>query len=279
MAVPAPGALARFQDGFTSALLAPGAAVATEIAALAAQPAFAVYRNTVMKGCIDALQANYPAVARLVGEEWFRAAAVIYVHEAPPAVPMLLDYGAAFADFLARFEPAAELPYLPGVARLDRLWTEAHGAPTEDVLDPAAVAGLAPEVLAATVLRPRAATRWAWFADAPVYTIWSRNRATGAPDAEIQWQGEGALLVRPRDAVEWLPLDAAGCAFLDVCAAGGTLAAAAEAALAVQGDTDLARLMSTLLAAGAFSRMSRIDQCTIVYATPQRSCMNDSSIR
>ena len=33
------------------------------------QPAFAVYRNTVMKACIDALQANYPAVTRLVSEE------------------------------------------------------------------------------------------------------------------------------------------------------------------------------------------------------------------
>ena len=85
--------------------------------------------------------------------------------------------------------------------------------------------------------------------------------------------------MRPRDAVAWMLLDAAGCAFLDACAAGSTLAAAAEAALAVQGGADLAGLMSTLLAAGAFSRMSRIDQCTIVYATPQRSCMNDSSIR
>ena len=29
--------------------------------------AFAVYRNTVLKGCIDALQANYPTVGQLVG--------------------------------------------------------------------------------------------------------------------------------------------------------------------------------------------------------------------
>jgi hypothetical protein len=217
-----------------------------------------------MKGCIDALQANYPAVARLVGEEWFRAAAAIHVRETLPSAPMLLDYGAGFAKFLARFEPAAKLPYLPGVARLDRLWTEVHGAPNEDVLDPAAVAGLAPDALAATVLHPHAATRWAWFADAPVYTIWSRNRAAGTADGDLDWRAEGALLVRPRDAVQWMALDAAGCAFLDACAAGGTLAAAAQAALAAQGDADLARLMSTLLAAGAFNGMSRTDQpaCT-----------------
>jgi len=264
LAVPVTGALARFQDDFASALLAPGAALAPEIAALATQPAFAVYRNTVMKGCIDALQANYPAVARLVGEEWFRAAAAIHVRDALPSAPMLLDYGAGFAEFLARFEPAAEMPYLPGVARLDRLWSEAHGAPTEGALDPAVVAGLAPEALATTVLRPHAATRWAWFEEAPIYTIWSRNRATGAAAADLDWRAEGALLVRPGDAVTWMALDAAGCAFIEACAGGGTLAAAAHAALEAQGDADLSRLMSILLAAGAFSAMSRIDHppCT-----------------
>jgi hypothetical protein len=34
----------------------------------ARQPGFAVYRNTVLKGCIDALQANYPTVHALVGD-------------------------------------------------------------------------------------------------------------------------------------------------------------------------------------------------------------------
>jgi len=260
MSSPVPGALACFQDGFAQALLAPaGKPVTTippEVAALAAQPGFAVYRNTVMKGCIDALQANYPAVTRLVGEEWFRAAAAIHVREALPTDPTLLRYGAAFADFLARFEPAAELSYLPGVARLDRYWTEAHAAPDEGVLDPATVAGLAPEALAGTVLHPHPAARWAWFADAPIYTIWSRNRNDKAPDNNLDWQPEGALLVRPRDAVAWIALDAAGCAFLDACAAGRTLTTAADAALDVQGNADLARLMSTLLEAGAFGRMS-----------------------
>ncbi len=256
----APGALARFQDGFARALLAdatgPVTAFAPGIAALAAQPAFAVYRNTVIKGCIDALQANFAAVAKIVGDEWFRAAAAIYVRAALPTDPTLLRYGADFAEFLARFDPAAELPYLPGVARLDRYWTEAHSAPSQAALEPAAIAGLAPEALAGAVLHPHPAARWAWFADAPIYTIWSRNRSGDALGDDLDWRPEGALLVRPRDCVEWIALDAAGCAFLDVCATGGTLSEAAQAALDAQGNADLARLMSTLLEAGAFGRMS-----------------------
>jgi len=255
-------ALSRFQDGFAQALLAPDAAAATGlapgIAALARQPGFAVYRNTVMKGCIDALQANYPSVARLVGDEWFRAAAAMFAREQLPAQATLLYYGEAFAEFLARFEPAAELPYLPGVARLDRCWTEAHAAPDEPALAPAALAGLEPEALAATVLHPHAAARWAWFAEQPIYTIWQRNREATVDEREIDWRGEGALLVRPHGVVEWVQLDACGCAFLDACAAGRPLKEAADAALEVRQTADLARLMQSLLEAGAIGRMTRI---------------------
>ena len=255
-----PGSLAHFQDAFAHALLAPEAEPSSSVSALVAQPAFAVYRNTVMKDCIDALQANYPAVARLVGEEWFRAAATIYVRENLPADPTLLRYGASFADFLARFEPAAELPYLPGVARLDRLWTEAHAAPDETVLDPAAIAALAPDDLARVIVGPHAAARWAWFEEGPIHTIWSRNRADSTPDGDIDWRPEGALLVRPRDTVMWQVLDAAGCAFLDACAAGGTLGRAAQAAIETRADADIAQLVSTLLASGAFGGMAVINQ-------------------
>ena len=106
------------------------------------------------------------------------------------------------------------------------------------------------------MLRPHAAARWAWFPDAPIYTIWSRNRRNEAPDEHLAWKPEGALVVRPRDVVQWIALDAAGCAFLDACAASRTLGGAADAALEMQSNADLARLMSTLLSAGAFSGMS-----------------------
>jgi len=251
--------LARFQDGFAQALLAPEPAavpdLAPEIAALARQPGFAVYRNTVMKGCIDALQANYPSVSRLVGDEWFRAAAAIFAHEQLPTQATLMHYGLAFAEFLARFEPAAELPYLPGVARLDRCWTESHSAWDETALLPGALAGLTREALASTVLQPHCAARWAWFDQLPVYTIWRRNREGSEDESDIDWQGEGALLTRPRSVVQWRRLDAAGCAFLDACADGRPLAAAAGAALAARQDADLAALMKTLLEAGAIGGM------------------------
>jgi hypothetical protein len=256
--------LRQFQDAFAQALLAPDLRpgdYAPDIARVVEQPSFAVYRNTVMKGCIDALQANYLSVARLVGEEWFRAAAAIFVRAHLPAHPTLAFYGEGFADFLAGFEPAAELPYLPGVARLDRFWTEAHTAPDEVPIEVAAVARLRPESLARTVLRPHASARWSWFDAQPIATLWRRNRyPQDGDEAEIDWRAEGVLVVRPGGSVGNVDLEAAGCAFLDACAAGGTLAEAAAAALTVDAHADLAHLMSQLLEAGAFGRMDRLDQ-------------------
>jgi hypothetical protein len=254
------GSLHAFQRAFAAALRAREVDAATaetpEVSSLLGQPGFAVYRNTVLKGCVDALAANYPAVARLVGDEWFRAAAAAYARDSLPDRPTLLHYGTGFAAFLETFGPAAELAYLPGVARLDRFWTEAHTASDQAALVPGALVARGPEDRGRVVLRPHASARWAWFDGEPIFTIWQRNRSAGPfDDSPIEWRGEGALIVRPRDAVRGCPLDRGGCAFLDACAAGRTLADAGLAALAAEPDADLAALGAQLFAAGAFGGM------------------------
>lgn len=248
-------ALADFQDGFAQSLLALPDDMPPSLRALTLQPGFAVYRNTVMKGCIDALQANFPAVLRLVGEEWFRAAAALHVRAQPPTDARLLRYGAYFPGFLRDFPPAVDLPYLEGVAQLDRFWTEAHVARDADALAPSVLAGMPPAQLGEWVLVPHPAARWAWYEDQPIYTLWQRNRDDPSmrDDDDVIWCGEGALITRPGGKVQWTALDAAGCVFLDACRAGQTLALACDAALACNANADLARLMASLLEAGAFN--------------------------
>lgn len=253
--------LAEFQDAFAQALLADTeAGVGPTIAALAAQPGFAVYRNTVLKGCIDALQANYPAVARLVGDEWFRAAAAVYARENLPAHATLLDYGAGFAGFLERFAPAAELPYLAEVARLDRLWSDVHVAADALPLDPAGLAALTPEAMAFVRLQPHPAARWHWSDESPIYSIWSRSRAGDGTIGDVDWHGEGALLTRPAAEVRQAPLDRAGVAFVDACGRGESVEAAVLSALDIDRGADLPALLARLLDAGAFSALGAMTE-------------------
>lgn len=248
--------LGRFQDAFVGALQGVEPVTPDEadglVAALAAQPGFAVYRNTVMKGCVEALRANFPTVERLVGAEWFAAAAAHYARRSPPVLAQLIEYGADFADFLQPFVPARELPYLAGVARLDRLWIEAFSAAEQPRLTLATFAAQTPEALAKLRLRPCAAARWQWF-ELPVFTIWRSNREQLEVPRSLIWQGEGGLVCRRDGRVVWQPLGAGGCAFLAACAAHRRLDEASTLALQAQPDLDFKDLLARLFEAGVFA--------------------------
>lgn len=209
--------------------------------AWAAQPAFAVYRNTALRACVDALAANYPAVLRLVGDAWFRAVAADYARTHPPRDERLLLYGEKFPGFVHAAAAAHELPYLGEVAQLDRCWSEAHVAADAPVLHAQALAAIlekAPDALARLVLVPHPAARWHWCAHAPAFTIWSCNRAPQAIHETPHWQAEGALLTRPGGAVQWQAASFAACKLLDRCADGIALPEALRAALVAQPRTE-----------------------------------------
>lgn len=247
--------LAAYQDAFAAALLAdvPVGRASPGIAHLVRQPGFAVYRNTVMKGCVDALQANFPTVERLVGEEWFRAAAAVFVRTRLPTQPSLLSYGEGFPAFLGSFEPAREIPYLAAVAQVDRWWTEAHAAADAPLLDAAHLAALSPDAMASRALAVHPAARWGWSDDWPIYTLWVRDREAGAADdVLIDWTGEGVLVTRAVGPVAVEALGRGGVALLDACAAGSSIDVAVGAALEAQPDSDIAALVYRLLCAGAF---------------------------
>jgi hypothetical protein len=89
----------------------------------------AIYRRTVFANYRNALAATYPVVKRLVGAPFFNTAVDSYVHAHPSASGDLNVYGDAFGDFLAAYPHAANLPYLPDVARLEWAIDEAESCP------------------------------------------------------------------------------------------------------------------------------------------------------
>jgi hypothetical protein len=102
-----------------------------------------VYRDTLASVLTNALRLSYPAVHRLVGKEFFEAAAHVFLTGHPPTSAWLDDYGADFPDFLAEFAPAKSLAYLPEVARLERAVSRALHADDIEALDPARLLTLA----------------------------------------------------------------------------------------------------------------------------------------
>lgn len=241
--------LRQFQDAFVDALQG---RPASQLAALTEQPAFAVYRNTVLAGCVDALRANFPSVEQLVGPAWMGDAAAAYAQQSPPSDTRLIYYGATFADFLEAIQAQHGLPYLAAVARLDRLWNEAFSGPCDPCLELAELAGMTASDLAHSHLRPRASVRWHWFAQHPAYSLWRYSREQLAWPQDQPWVAEGVLLSGDADGVRHQPLEHGGCAFLQACADGLTLDQASQLAQQAQPDLDFTDLLGRLLQARVF---------------------------
>ena len=77
--------LAALQHGFADALLQGGDAVPAGVTShTAPRPVrrFQVYRNNVFASLIEVVRARFPVVERLVGEEFFRAMARVFVSHA-----------------------------------------------------------------------------------------------------------------------------------------------------------------------------------------------------
>jgi hypothetical protein len=238
-----PSPLARFQADFAALFTG---RTETDDSALAR--AAAIHRNTAAKAAQDALAANYPVVQALFGDEAFAACSAGYVALSPPRDPRLNAYGEGLDAFLRAYAPAMDAPYMADVAALERLATEALFAADAAPLDASRLAtGIEPGLRLA--LHP--AARFAAF-DTPALSIWHAHRAGDEAALEtLDWRPEAALVTRPQARVEVVLIDLGAVAFLQACARGEPVAAAAAGA--AQAGADLQAMFQTLITAGAFA--------------------------
>jgi hypothetical protein len=210
---------------------------------------FAVYRNNVAVALIGSLEARYPIVRRLAGDDFFRAMAGAYVAAEKPRSPALIHYGNGFPDFVAGFPPAASIAYLADVARLENAWVEAYHAAEASALGLDALAAIAPDALEALRFRPHPAARLLSFAH-PAASIWAASQGDGEPRAPEAWSAEEALVARPDADVVVRVLPPGGFAFAAALFSGASLGEAA--ALAAADGFDLGAHLIGLVEAGAF---------------------------
>jgi hypothetical protein len=250
--------LAQLEGDFARAVLDAGAAVPTPLArkaGVALSRRFDVYRNNVYASLIDVLACRFPMVARLVGDEFFRTMARVYVEREPPRSPVLLRYGAGFAHFVTDFPPAAPVPYLADVARLEWAWHVAYHAPDATPLTLAELADAAhgaehtPLALHPSLHVVRSPY--------PVVTIWQLAARKGEDEpTRLPADGEDALVVRPRLDVEVRRLPEGGAAFVLALQSGVTLHEAAAAATHAAHAFDLKHNLAGLFSGGAIVGVS-----------------------
>lgn len=236
------------QGAFVSALLNPDAPVPEGITDGDGRPTtrrFNVYRNNVVVSLTEALQVAFPVVRALVGEGRFDALAGLYLRAHPPQSPLLMLYGAGFAEFIDAFEPLAHVPYLGDIARIEQAKREAYHAADADALAPERLAALDPGALAAARLRLAPAVRLVP-SQFPLHDIWVRAQDASAPQPGAEAQH--ILITRPEFDPVVTPLSAAEGAAIARLMDGTPLGdALAEA--------DPARVLGVLLSSAALTHI------------------------
>jgi len=212
----------------------------------------AVYRNNVVSSLIDAMADTFPVTQELVGEEFFRAMASVFVRQHPPRSRVLAHYGGEFAEFVEGFEPARTVPYLADVARLERARVLAYHAADADPMtaEMLGVAMSSGEDLGALqwVCHPSASVVVSAHA---IVSLWAAHQGDADLSDVDSAVPESALVVRPGLDVLVTRLPPGASRFITALQSGAGLADASVLAAGEAADFDLPNVLALLMGHGA----------------------------
>lgn len=214
---------------------------------------FSVYRNNVAVGLTEALETTFPVIRTLVGDEFFKAMAGVFLRQHAPTSPVLMYYGAEMPAFLQTFQPVAHLGYLPDIARIELALCRSYHAADTPPIDPKTLQSIAPDDLLRARLHLAPSLhliRSNW----PAASLYHANSSPNAPAPKMQ--AEDVLITRPEfdPVVSCLP--PGGGAFVERLLANDTLGDAVKAASIASGDFDLTASLGLLLVGGAIERIT-----------------------
>ncbi len=212
---------------------------------------FGIHANNTRVSLRRAVENAYPVTRRLVGADFFTAMAGQFVASHPPNHGWLSAYGADFADFVAQYQPAADLGYLRDVARIEWARVRAANAPDAPGLDLTALARLDPEALDGLLLNLHVAASLV-YSPFPAFDIWRVHQHDGddeqLPQIDLAIGRQTTLISRPVALEVGVALLGPGdAAFLSTLAQHSPFGAAYQAAVSEDADYDLASRLGDLV--------------------------------
>lgn len=247
--------LAQTQNDFAAALFDPATMPAglTTARGEADPLRFAIYRNNVTVALIKPLEARFPVLRQLVGDEFFRAMARDFIAVSKPASPLIMHFGDGLPDFVRTYTPAASVPYLPDMASLEAAWTRAYHARDAAPLKLGDIAALPVEDLLTCSLTSHPSTSLVT-SDYPVGSIWAAHQHDPV-QAIDRWASETVLILRPQLDVSVHILPSHDTAFAAALMQGSSIGDAAEAAIPASSEFDFGAALTGLVSLGAFESL------------------------
>lgn len=225
--------LAQLEQRFQEHILNAGGDMATVVVGTARVPIetrLAIYSDAYRARLEEALQNNYPELAKLLGNEQFHGVAGLYIGRHASAHFSIRWYGDRLSGLLTAAEPYRGRPLLAELAAWEWAMTLAFDAADVPVLDKEMLSTVAPEEWAALKFKPHPSLQLlALHTNAPA--VWKALNQDAAPPADaredtafpnwIIWRRELDTFFRSLDAAESRALQSAVRAesFATVCEA------------------------------------------------------------
>lgn len=216
-----------------------------------------VYRNNYRGNLHDALTGAYPVIEQLVGRDFFRHMTRQFIEQHHSRNGNLHHYGTEMAGFIATFEPAQELTYLPDVVALEWACHCAYFADDAATLDIGKLAQLLPEQYPDLILITHPSCH-ILRSNYPIVAIWQAHQPGAPDDFHIDLAGGSclALVIRKDDVVLVNKLSSADAEWLSSIQAGITLGVVTADTLDSHPDFDLQTCLSNLVSLGVFTGIS-----------------------
>lgn len=220
---------------------------------------FNVYRNNRAVSLIDNLQSSYPAINKLVGIEFFKAAARGFIDQHPPNGPVMAEYGREFGTYLSGLPNTGSLPYFEDIALLEWQWLQAYHCADVEVLQASALMEIpAGSIMDVRLLcHPSLSVITSQWPVGSIWTVCTQGADSGVSPANIDMKkGETVVITRPELQVLVNIVPESGAAFLDALQEGNTVGDSASSALEIDSTFDTGTHLAGLLSLGVFSDLS-----------------------
>jgi hypothetical protein len=225
---------------------------------------FSIYQANVVHRLTAALVSAYPVVCHLVDRGFFDYAADTFVRRTLPASSCLDEYGEEFPSFLETFPPAAEIPYLSDVARLEWHISRVVRGPRHSAVPAKTSLQTLERCIQLGIDASNIYFRFSpdvRFLSSPfaIDTIWKMHQQ-GALMNRLSLRGVGGahLQINGGDRLCILNLSPSAWAFRSHLRRGATLEAAFSAAIAACADFDCALEIATLLNDGCVVEVTAV---------------------
>jgi len=222
-----------------------------------------IYSDAYRLRLIEALQANYPLLAQLIGDQAFARLTQLYLAGQPSRHYSIRWFGHRLADFLCEHPDYRKQPWLPELATWEWAIATAFDAADTPALTAADLTSIAPDAWANLrfVFRPSVQRIALTTNVVTIAKAAADNLSLPRPSTQerTEW-----LIWRQDLTVQYRSLDANEAAVIDAALAGATFSELCELLVTRDADED----QVPLIAAGFLSQWVA-DQCLSAFSQPQ----------